>query len=87
VVQGVHTKHKECVDGICFISKAQKIYHKNFPLPGVKSECCKVCTVICRRSNLRKNLVQTVHREKGECQEGERNLSSINNLDLSYLNP
>jgi hypothetical protein len=33
---------------------------------------------------LRKNPLQGVHQEKGECQEGENNLVSRNPLDLSY---
>jgi hypothetical protein len=53
---------------------------------------CKVTAARCAQSSagtqtLRKNLVQSVHREKGERQEGERNFSSRNPLDLSYRNP
>jgi hypothetical protein len=48
VVQGVHTKHKECIDRICLDSEAQKRQHKNFPLQGVHRDWCKACTVICK---------------------------------------
>jgi hypothetical protein len=61
----------------------------------MKISLCKECKVTAPRSaqsSLRiqalcNNQLQGVHQEKGEHQEGERNFSSRNPLDLSYQNP
>jgi hypothetical protein len=37
-----------------------------------------------RTQTLRKNMLQGVHRARGECQEGEKNFFSRNPSDLSY---
>jgi hypothetical protein len=84
LVQGVHINARRALTGYVSVPKFRRDSTKLSLFKECKVTAARRAQSSSRTQILHKNMLQGVHRAKGEHQEGKKNLFSRNPLDLSY---